>query len=255
MTVKKTLRKLMEAFEPPGALEPIEVRNAILDRIEELVQPLGDGRRGLVHNRIEVRLSAPDETRRSLLEAALSAEDGLAGAIARKLAGAGASVPPDLAVEIVAGAEPLPSGREFEVVARIEKGKQAVRAAASPTERPRARLVPLDPTTGAPDAEIDRDVFNIGRVQEVRDSAHKPARRNQLYFGEAAATVSRQHAHIRYYPESGEFRIFDDRSARGTRLFSDGRAVDVPPGRGRGEQLHSGDEVYFGSIGFRFVIE
>jgi predicted component of type VI protein secretion system len=103
--------------------------------------------------------------------------------------------------------------------------------------------------------EISTDVVNIGRFDEVRGRDHRPVRRNHLHFGDAEPSVSRQHAHIRYVADSGEFRIFDDRSARGTRLFSNGEAIDVPPGRSRGARLHSGDEIHFGTVGVRFEMD
>ncbi|HYK89231.1 MAG TPA: FHA domain-containing protein [Acidobacteriota bacterium] len=255
-------KKLVNPLQP-GQPEPLEIRNAILDEIEELVQPLGDGRRGLVHNRIVVRLISADPARRGLLAGALAAGEGLKAAARRRLQAKGCSMPADLAIDIRNEENPAltSSQREYELNASIEGGSAAAASPelplaepAPPRARPRARLVLLEGDGPVREVEIARDIFNIGRIKEVREKDQRPTRRNDFYFGEAQTSVSRRHAHIRYYPETGEFRIFDDRSARGTRLFSGGEPIDVPSGRGRGEQLHSGDEIYFGSVAVRFEI-
>ena len=73
-------------------------------------------------------------------------------------------------------------------------------------------------------------------------------RRNDVVFEEGAdeanATVSRRHAHIRL--EDGDYRICDDGSEFGTRVFRDGRSIEVPAGNRRGEKLRPGDEIYLG---------
>ena len=247
----KNWKQLVGALKPQQ-LEPLEIRQAILDEIAALAQPLGDGRRGLVHNRILVRLRSADEARRSMIEGVLAGEEGLAAEVARYLAERGLAVPSGLAVNIEP-ADPVPgAAREYEVVAKRDSGRAPASAAKERDKaRPPARLVLL---ADGSEVAITRNPFFIGRVAEVREKDHRIARRNQLAFGEAAASVSRAHAHIRYSPETGQYRVFDDRSARGTRLLSDGQPIDVSPGRSRGEQLRSGDELYFGSVGVRFEI-
>ncbi len=244
----KDLKELVGALQP-AQLEPLEIRNAILEEIEKLVQPLGDGRRGLVHNRITVRLRCGDEARRSVIEGVLAAEEGFQVEVTRRLAEHGCAAPADFVVA-VESAEPVPgAAKEYEVVAKRESPRAA--AQARERGRPHAKLVLLADGT---EVEINRNPFFIGRVTEVREQDHRIMRRNQLCLGESETTVSRAHAHIRYIPETGQYRIFDDRSARGTRLLSDGQPIDVSPGRSRGEQLRSGDEIYFGSVGARFEI-
>ncbi len=225
------------------------------------MQPLGDGRRGLVHNKIVVRLISSDPARRRLLAGALAAGEGLRAAVQRRLEADRCSIPLDLTIDIRDEENPslASTQRDYELETSVE-GKPAASPGVPPAEsvppraRPRARLILLEGEGPVREVEIVRDVFNIGRVREVREKDQRPARRNDFYFGEAQTSVSRRHAHIRYFPETGEFRIFDDRSARGTRLFSGGEPIDVPSGRGRGEQLRSGDEIYFGSVAVRFEI-
>ena len=82
-------------------------------------------------------------------------------------------------------------------------------------------------------------------------------RRNDIVFEEGAdeanITVSRKHAHI--VREEGEYRIWDDGSEFGTRVFRDGRTIEVPPGNRRGEKLRPGDEIYLGRARLRFELE
>ena len=101
---------------------------------------------------------------------------------------------------------------------------------------------------------LDKPRTNLGRMAEIADAQQRVLRRNDVVFlegeDEANATVSRKHAHIRM--ESGVYRILDDGSEFGTRVFRGGRAIDVPPGDRRGERLRPGDEIYLGRVCLRF---
>jgi hypothetical protein len=83
-------------------------------------------------------------------------------------------------------------------------------------------------------------------------------RRNDVVFEEGAdeanATVSRGHAHVRLDRETSEYRICDDSSEYGTRIFRGGRSIEVPPGGTRGERLRTGDEIYLGRACLRFEL-
>jgi len=101
--------------------------------------------------------------------------------------------------------------------------------------------------------KLDRPRTNIGRMAELTDSEHRVVRRNDIVFDEgdeANATVSRKHAHVRN--EGGEYRIIDDESEFGTRIFREGRSIEVPAGNRRGEKLKPGDEIYLGRACLRF---
>jgi pSer/pThr/pTyr-binding forkhead associated (FHA) protein len=101
---------------------------------------------------------------------------------------------------------------------------------------------------------LDKPCTNIGRLSELTDSEQRVVRRNDVVFEENAhqanGTVSRQHAHIRR--EDGQYRLADDGSEFGTRVFRDGRSIEVPPGNRRGERLRPGDEIYLGRACLRF---
>ena len=46
--------------------------------------------------------------------------------------------------------------------------------------------------------------------------------------------------------DAGDYRLCDDGSEFGTRVFRDGRSIEVPAGDRRGEKLRPGDEIYLG---------
>jgi hypothetical protein len=68
--------------------------------------------------------------------------------------------------------------------------------------------------------------------------------------GGGAPLARKEHAHIRL--DDGEYRICDDASEFGTRIFRDERSIDVPSGNRRGERLRPGDEIYLGRACLRF---
>jgi pSer/pThr/pTyr-binding forkhead associated (FHA) protein len=108
--------------------------------------------------------------------------------------------------------------------------------------------------TGSTEYALERPRTNIGRLPELTDADHRVVRRNDVVFEEGAdeanATVSRKHAHIRL--DSGDYRLCDDGSEFGTRIFRDGRSIEVPAGDRRGEKLRPGDEIYLGRACLRF---
>ena len=101
---------------------------------------------------------------------------------------------------------------------------------------------------GSPGLTLERARTNIGRMPELTDADHRVVRRNDVVFEEGAdeanATVSRKHAHVRL--DGTDYRLCDDGSEFGTRVFRDGRSIEVPSGDRRGEKLRSGDEDYLG---------
>jgi pSer/pThr/pTyr-binding forkhead associated (FHA) protein len=106
---------------------------------------------------------------------------------------------------------------------------------------------------------VTKSRTNIGRLPVLFDRDQRPVRSNDVAFeedgGEINATVSRSHAHVRHDPASGEYRICDDGSEYGTRIFREGRAIEVPTGSKRGERLLPGDEIYLGRACVRFEVD
>jgi len=227
-------------FGPAESNELIVLHHAILEEIEGQVQTLARGRRVFPYPQITVMLVASEAARRELLQAAFG--ERLPADIREALGGAGCEVPRGFAVEVrtqEAGAAPF----AIEYGKKSNTGKNAC-----------ATLVVMKGRAERAEYALEKARTNIGRMAELTDFEQRVVRRNDVVFeeggDEANGTVSRRHAHIRL--EEGEYRICDDESEFGTRIFRDGRPIDVPAGNRRGAQLRSGDEIYLGRACLRF---
>ena len=83
-------------------------------------------------------------------------------------------------------------------------------------------------------------------------------RRNDIAFleddDERNKTVTRGHCEIRYNRTTREYRIFDERSANGTRIVRAGDVIEVPARDPIGVAIASGDELHFGKAAVRVTI-
>jgi hypothetical protein len=235
-------------FGPAESDELLLVHRAILDDVESKIQTVQRGRRLLPYNRLRVRLVSPVPDRRALFQAAFAGPDRrLEQDVRECLTGAGCEIPAGFSLEVET-AEDGPKG--FEVFYDASD----VPVLAPPAPRG-ARLTVVKGKANHDVFALERDRINIGRKTELTDSHQHLIRRNDVVFEEGAdevnATVSRGHAHIRRNRATSEYRICDDSSEYGTRIFRDGRSIDVPPGT-RGEKLKPGDEIYLGRACVRF---
>jgi len=251
-TIERGFRRFTErVFGPAESNELLLVHRAILEEIETRIQTLARGRRVFPYSRVGVTLVSPEADRRTLLEAAFAEGGRLESDIRKTLEGAGCEVPRAFAVE-VRTAETGP--RAFE----IEYGNQAPEIRTEPAgaavPATPARLVVVRGKAEQDQYALDKPRTNIGRMAELTDSEQRVIRRNDIVFQEGAdeanATVSRGHAHVRQ--QDGEYRICDDESEYGTRVFRDGRSIEVPRGNRRGEKLRPDDEIYLGRACLRF---
>jgi hypothetical protein len=238
-----------KAFGPAQSDELLLVHRAILEEVEAKVQTVQRGKRIFPYNYLRVRLVSPDASRRALFQAAFAGEDRrLQQDLRECLTGAGCEIPAGFAVEIET-AEEGPKG--FEILYDMH--------AAPARSAPAARLVVVRGKANQESFPLNSPRTNIGRRAELTDSLERVIRRNDVVFEEGAdeanATVSRGHAHVRLDGEASEYRICDDSSEYGTRIFRAGRSIEVPPGGTRGERLRSGDEIYLGRACLRFVLD
>jgi len=243
----KRFRDLLERL-PEANLEPIEIREAILNEIEEnLVKPVGDGRRRLC-NRIRITLLSPVADKRNLLRRNLSAGTGLKDRIVSRCAALNVEVPDSLIVSIEDGID-LDSQNALGF--RIEGSTE------DPPRQPAARaktpcLVML--ATGET-IQISSNIFRIGRERQPKDRSGRPKPENQLHFGENETTVSRQHAAIRFDESTGAYRLWDVGSTQGTRIVREDGEIDVArSSRAPGERLRHDDLIYFGKVGVQFQL-
>lgn len=249
-----SLEKRLQTLAPRRRvdLEPIELRAQVLDDIEARIEPLGDGRLRLPYNCIRLRILEPDVHRRAALEALFGRASGFRDAVLQRLRDARATADDDFEVSAkVTSATRTPGEAPY----KIEFLHRKVKAA--PPAPARAQLVVTKGTASQKVYACDEPRINIGRVEEVLDAAHHVVRRNHVAFtGEQDATnetVSRTHAHIKYSTATREFRVHDDHSSYGTRIFRNGRTIQVPASRGA--LLQSGDEISFGRAAVRFVVK
>jgi len=274
MKIERRIERLAERTDVP--LQPIELRRRVLDEVEALIEPAGRGRRVLPFNWIGLTVAASDARRRAAIEAVLDDAGGLQRAIEARVAEAGCAVPAAFSIE-VSFVDELPAspggGRDWALVcerrtpgvARSRPAAVGGAAASDPSAAgaphaaaaTSARLVVLKGDAEEPVVAFAGERLNVGRLAEVLDRDHRVVRRNQLVFAESESpvnqTVSRAQAHIRLTP-SGEYRLHDDHSTYGTRVFRAGRTLEIPSGSPRGLRLQPGDEIYFGRACARFEL-
>jgi hypothetical protein len=260
-TIERAFRKWTErAFGPAQSDELLLVHRAILEEIEGKIQTIQRGQRLFPYNYLKVRLVSQEAERRTLFQAAFAQDRRLENDIRESLQGAGCALPAGFAVDVET-AEEGPKGFEISYTIREAPSIPAPALAPAPTPEPkpepaRGRLVVMRGKAAQEFYAIEKPRINIGRMQELTDSQHRIVRRNDVVFEEggddANATVSRAHAHIRFDRPSGQYRICDDESEFGTRIFREGRSIEVPAGNRRGERLCAGDEIYVGRACLRF---
>jgi hypothetical protein len=228
-------------FGPADSGELLVVHRAILESIEARIQIAARGQRIFPYPNLTVTLVSADADRRALYQAAFGEEDRLEKDIRNALTGAGCQVPRGFSVA-VATSETGVGAFEIDYRAHLK---------AAPGT---ARLVVVKGKAERAEYALDKARVNLGRMAEIADAQQRVLRRNDVVFlegeDEANATVSRKHAHIRM--EDGVYRIRDDGSEFGTRVFRAGRTIEVPSGDRRGERLRPGDEVYLGRTCLRF---
>jgi len=231
--------------------ELLLVHRAILGEIEGKVQTLARGKRVFPYSRVSVTLASANPDRRAVYQTAFAEGGRLEADIRDALEGAQCGLPRGFAVEVKA--------EECEIGAKpftIEYGLEAVAPAPAPQPvlATHGLLLVVKGRAEKSEYPLEKARTNIGRLAELTDAEQRVVRRNDIVFEEGAdeanATVSRCHAHIRL--DAGEYRICDDESEFGTRVFRDGRPIEVPAGNRRGEKLRPGDEVYLGRACLRF---
>jgi hypothetical protein len=246
-TIDRGFRRWTEKmFGPAESNQLLLVHHAILEEIEGKVQVVSHGRRVFPFPRVTVTVISADAERRALYEAAFAGEDRLQKDVRECLEGAECELPRGFAVEVN-------TSESGEGNFRIAYGVAAKEAPAAPPAGA-GRLVVVKGKTAQSAYALEKTRINIGRLAELTDADQRVVRRNDVVFeeggDEASGTVSRKHAHIRR--EAGEYRICDDGSEFGTRVFRDGRSIEVPAGNRRGEKLRAGDEIYLGRACLRF---
>jgi hypothetical protein len=266
MSVSDLIEKLGRSiFEAPFGTnvlsgdipEMAEIRLAILDEVKAKSHCVA-GKTVFPHNIVRLHiLGVADEEAKPLRSEFFTQyfEEQIRASLTR----AGTRHPHDLAVEVETTEEFPNPGEQW---LRIEVETRA-KPEAPVTERRAAKLVVMRGAATATELPLTKARVNIGRTRDVYRS-DGPSRRNDLAFTEETdinRTVSREHAHILYHEESGEYRIYNDRWYKqgakgegncGLWILRDGLSQEVHR-NARGAKLEAGDEIHLGNAVLEFV--
>jgi hypothetical protein len=254
-------------FDPPLAADarPLEIRTAILERLELLTEPSSPGRRVLPGNRLLVTLLATDPQAGYLLQAALADVEDSARTRLTELR---CPVPHGFAIDVAVVKEPradwgadqrfsvdlqnAPGGRSSPTppTTAIEQVPVTIGARASASRVPVMRIAIQRGATTEPEYVFAEPRVLIGRTAAPVDRAGRPRHNHVVFLDEGSehnATVGRAHASIRFEADRQQFRLFDEGSHNGTRIVRHGDTIDVTPHNPVGVALLSGDEVQFGT--------
>ena len=255
-SIARSIDRAAQRLLKSGGREPLEIMHAIVDAIEEEVQPAGRGARLFPFNRIKVSVVAAARDARARYEAVFNGKPSLRERILDRLESAGCEVS-DLVVKV---AYVVHAGPDWQTAdCHVEFSRVAAMDIAVQQPRPVPCRITLTIVAGA--AEQRKYAFtltriDLGRCSEVRDRSNRLIRTNHVAFADSDAppnqSVSRCHAHIQYGADVRQYRVYDDRSRQGTGILRNGKTIVVPPGS-HGVRLQSGDEIVLGEARVLFT--
>ena len=242
------------AVDPPLGPDarPLDLKRAIVEAIERQLEPAGGGRRVLAGDAVHVRVLVEGAEARRALEPVLA---DLTACVAARLRELQCAVPRHFAVSVSYLKRPptdWENGQRLAVALTTVAGGDHEDGTAPPP------LVVdiMRGEAGQQQFTFSERVVRLGRSADPTDDRGRP-RFNHVGFLEndnaENRTVTRGHAHIRYLP-TGEYRLFDEGSANGTRVVRAGEIIDVPRRDPVGLALRSGDEVQLGKAAIRVTI-
>ncbi len=252
--IARTLDSAAQRALGSTARDPLAVIHAVVDFVEQELQPAGRGRRVFPYNAVTVTLAAASPAEHARYEAVLDCRPTLRERIVEGLRSTGAEVP-DLDVRIVYAREARSdwTAADFHVeLARVAASVEIL--SPEPTAPRSIELTVVHGTTEQPVYSLALARIDLGRGREVRDTRSHLLRTNHVAFtersGDINTSVSRRHAHIRWDPASRTYRIYDDGSAHGTHVLRNGSTIVVRTGS-RGMRLRDGDEIVLGEARVR----
>ncbi len=255
-TLARTLDRAVQQWTKSAPLEPLETLHAIVEAVEERLEPAGRGRHVFPFNKIKVSIAAASRDVRARYAAVLESDRQLQERITNRLRDARCE-PAGLQVSVSYVARSGTDWMRPEFHIAFDRVTAAERAAAQDTSALDLRITVTHGSAERPAYTFSIPRINLGRCTEVRDSRNRLIRTNHVAFTDVDRTtndtVSRRHAHIDYTAGSAEYRISDDHSAHGTSILRNGRTIEVPSGS-RGIRLQSGDEIVLGEARVRVKI-
>lgn len=262
--IEKLGRGVFEA--PFGALSQVtdspevaEIRFALLDEIKKKTQRAG-GREIFPYDLIRIHLRGVNEKESRIFEGEFFRQYFEQEA-RQHFDKTECRVPGDLRVKVQVEGFTETSAKQW---IRIELLAQSPEPAPPVPERIFAKLVVIAGNADKPELTLTKARTNIGRVQDVYKSEGL-SRRNDLVFSAETTvnrTVSREHAHILYDKQAGEYRLYNDRWYKrgnktenncGVWIIRDGMGQEVHRDT-RGTKLEPGDEIHFGKAIVEFRV-
>jgi len=252
------VQRVQTWFDPPldAETKPLEIREAIIEDIEQRVESAGAGRRVLPYNRVTVTVLAADKQARARLQAALA---GIEESVTARLTEIRCAIPAGFVVDTRYVARPAAAWAAGQRLAFDYQAREVPSVAATaPGDAARVEITVTRGQATQPSYIFGETHVRIGRSEQPIDGRGRP-RANHVAFlegGDAySRTVGRAHASIRYDTTRREFRVFDDGSHNGTRVSRDGALYEVTPHDPVGVTLRSGDEIQLGTAALRVQIE
>ena len=253
--------RLRRFFDTPlgDDATPLEIGQAVLDKIEQRVQPVGRGRRVFPFTALQVRVLTREATR----PAVVATFEHLAARVHERLAELRCEPAPLIGVGVTCLTDPpetWSAGQVFEV-----EYVAAVAGAASPGLTPTSVLPPavlrvtvVEGVATASEFTFGEATVSIGRSADPNDERGR-MRRNRIAFLDGVNnvndTVGRAHAKVRFDPDTREYRVFDEGSSNGTSIVRDGKLITVHRSDPRGVRIRTGDEIQVGRAVLRVDIE
>ena len=241
-------RGLDRLRRPETGRELLEVIPDVLDEVEDHLEPSGGRGRVFPFDRVLVALRVADADR----PAARTLVRDLPDRIRERLRLEGCTPPKELEIRIRFVAEPGDDWGErmFRIRYRRQRAETSADAGA-PAARSRAaeapptlRLRVLRGRTGVKEHELSLARINLGRLEKVASASGKGTRKNHVWFAASEDTMSRAHAHIERV--AGDYLLFDEGSASGTRVLRQGEEIELMPRASRGVRLKDGDRIELG---------
>jgi hypothetical protein len=248
--------RLKKWLDPPltADAQPLEIREAILDAIEQRALPAGGGQRVLAHNQISVTVLAPTQDDRLSLQAVLA---DLQESVVNRLGEIRCQVPAGFAVALHYSRRARPGWTPEQRLA-VEYSSREIDPDVSRSDPPSLRVTVLRGRAMQAAYTLTEPHVRIGRTALPVDSGGRP-RKNHVAFiedsDEHSNSVGRAHASIRFEPARGEYRVFDDGSRNGTRLVRNGTTLEIMRRDPTGVTIVSGDEIHLGTAAIRVEIK
>ncbi len=264
MAISEWIEKLGRAvFESPfdsarlskDAPELAEIRLAVLDEVKAKSHRVS-GRDVFPYNLVRIYIGGVPDSQSNVLRSTFFTqffEQELRSGLKK----ANYRFPEDLQVEIRTTAQ-LPGPKESWLSVETDSRDQPVQPAAP--ARKASRLTVIKGTANDKEILLSKARTNIGRTVDVY-RADGPSRRNDLAFteeNEISRSVSREHAHILFDKQTGEYRLYNDRRPKpggkdgcGLWIIRDGLSLEVHHNT-RGTSLQPGDEIHLGRAVVRF---